>query len=122
MKIFNKIERLDEFDKDIKKLRRFRTLEEDLENFTNTGLKAYHKIGKDYKGISQIPGLRIKYPKICKATKFTCRSLKGRGVRSGIRVIYAYYEDIDKIEFIEIYYKGDKYTEDRERIKRHYGS
>lgn len=122
MTIFNKIECLDEFDKDMRKLRKFKTLEEDLEIFTNTGLKAYHKIGEDYKGIYHIPGLRIKYPKIYKATKFTCRSLKGRGVRSGIRVIYAYYEDIDKIEFIEIYYKGDKDIEDRERIKRHYGN
>lgn len=123
MKVFNKRKNLPEFDKDMKKLKKkYRTLEDDLEIFINSGLKAYHKIGKDNKGISPITGLRIKYPKIYKVTKFACRSLKTKGVRSGIRVIYAYYEDIDKIEFIEIYYKGDKDIEDRERIKRHYGS
>ncbi len=121
MKIFNKIEHLPEFNGDMKKLsKRYRTLEDDLTNFIEIGLKAYHKKGVDYKGIFQIPDLQIGYPKIYKATKFACRSLKGKGARSGIRVIYAYYEDIDKIEFIEIYYKGDKKTEDRDRIKRHY--
>jgi len=31
-------------------------------------------------------------------------------------VIYAYFEEADRIELIEIYYKGDKENEDRERI------
>ena len=43
-------------------------------------------------------------------------SLKGKGVNSGIRVIYAYFNEEDKIVFIEIYYKGDKENEDKERI------
>jgi len=53
--------------------------------------------------------------------KFACRSLKGRGVQSGIRIIYAYFQEKDKIELIEIYYKGDKESEDRQRIFRYYG-
>jgi len=52
--------------------------------------------------------------------KFACRSLKGRGVQSGIRIIYAYFEEKDKIELIEVYYKGDKVSENRQRILRHY--
>lgn len=36
------------------------------------------------------------------------------------RVIYAHFEKEDKIELIEIYYKGDKENEDRERILRYY--
>jgi hypothetical protein len=35
---------------------------------------------------------------------------------SGIRIIYAYYENEDVIEFIEIYFKGDKENEDKNRI------
>jgi len=53
--------------------------------------------------------------------KFTCRSLKGKGVQSGIRIIYAYFEEQDKIELVEIYYKGDKENEDRQRVMTHYG-
>ncbi len=52
--------------------------------------------------------------------KFTCKSLRGTGVKSGIRIIYAYYEEEDIIEFIEIFYKSDKENEDRDRIFRYY--
>ena len=47
-------------------------------------------------------------------------SLKGKGAHSGIRVIYAYFEEKDRVELIEIYYKGDKENEERERIERRY--
>ncbi|MBO8132191.1 MAG: hypothetical protein H0Z29_11920 [Candidatus Marinimicrobia bacterium] len=120
-KIFNEISYLPEFKKDAKKLRkRFQTIKSDLEIFVEKQLFLYHKLKIDNKGIFQISGLHINYPKIYKAKKFACRSLKGRGAKSGIRIIYAYYEDKDKIEFIEIYYKGDKENEDKERILRYY--
>ena len=120
-KIFHDIVNLPEFDKDLKKLlKRFRTLEEDLQIFIQTQLQAYHKLLIDNKGIVQISDLSIENPKIYKARKFACKSLKGKGAASGIRIIYAYYEAEDKIEFIEIYYKGDKDNEDRELIQRKY--
>jgi len=120
-KIFSNISQLPEFEKDIKKLiKRFKTLEDDLKIFIKVELNLYHKLKKDTKGIFQIPGLNIENPKIYKAKKFACRSLKGKGVRSGIRLIYAYFEEQDKIELIEIYYKADKENEDRKRILMHY--
>jgi hypothetical protein len=64
--------------------------------------------------------LGISYPEIYKARKFACRSLKGKGAASGIRIIYGYYSDEDVIEFIEMYYKGDKANEDRQRILQRY--
>ena len=120
-KIFREIVRLPEFKRDFKRLlKRYGTLAEDLKNFIKAGLNSYHKLEQDYKGIVPIPGLGIDYPKIYKARKFTCKSLMGKGVYSGIRVIYAYFEETDTIVLIEIYYKGDKKTEDRERILKHY--
>lgn len=121
MKIFLEISRLPEFEKDIRKLlKRFKTLEDDLEIFIKNELNLYHKLKIDNKGIFQIPGLQIESPNIYKAKKFACRSLKGKGVQSGIRVIYAYFEQEDRVELIEIYYKGDKEDEDRERILKYY--
>ena len=121
MKIFSEIDQLPEFEKDFKKLsKRFRTLEEDFKTFVNTQLNLFHKQGIDNKGVLPISGLGIPNPKIYKAKKFACRSLKGRGVDSGIRVIYAYWEEWDKLEFIEVYFKGDKEIEDRDRILGHY--
>lgn len=121
MKIFKEITSLPEFDRDFKKVqKKFKTLREDFEIFEKAELNLYHKLGIDNKGIFPISDLGINTPKIYKARKFACRSLKSRGVASGIRVIYAYFEDQDKIEFIEIYFKGHKKNEDRERILRHY--
>ncbi len=120
-KIFKDIVYLPEFEKDKKKLlKRFRTLEEDLETFTDVQLKLFHKLGMDNGAVEHISDLGITEPKIYKVKKFACKSLKGKGVQSGIRIIYSYSLNQDKIEFIEIYYKGDKENEDRERIKKLY--
>ena len=122
MKIFREISRLPEFEKDIRRLlKRFKTLEDDLKIFIEKELNLYHKLKIDNKGIFQISGLQTGSHKIYKAKKFACRSLKGKGVQSGIRVIYAYLEEKDKVELIEIYYKGEKENEDKERILRYCG-
>lgn len=118
-KLFKEISHVPEFEKDMKKLvRRFASLEEDLQTFIRVAMNLLHKQNIDNRAILQIPELSIHSPKIYKAKKFACKALKGKGVHSGIRVIYAYHEEEDRIEFIEIYYKGDKENEDRERIVR----
>ncbi|MBM3284290.1 MAG: hypothetical protein FJY81_00275 [Candidatus Aminicenantes bacterium] len=121
-KPFKEIVRLPDFDRDMKNLvKRFQSLEDDLKNFVKTELVLFHKLGIDNKGVALMTGLGFQSPKLYKGRKFACRALKGKGARSGIRVIYAYYMELDKIELIEIYYKGDKENEDRERILRRYG-
>jgi hypothetical protein len=121
-KIFIDIRKLTEFEKDLKKLaRKFRTLDEDLKTFIANQLKLTHKLNIDNKGVVRMSDLGIEYPKIYKARKFPCRALKGKGAASGLRIIYAYYENEDVIEFVEIYYKGEKENENRERILRYYG-
>jgi len=120
--IFNDIRKLAEFEKDFKKLaKKFLTLEDDLNAFISNQLNLTHKKNIDNKGVVRISDLGIEHPKIYKARKFACKALKGKGAASGIRVIYAYYEQDDTIEFVEVYYKGVKESEDRERIMRHYG-
>ncbi|MEK7069695.1 MAG: hypothetical protein AAB962_01405, partial [Patescibacteria group bacterium] len=54
--------------------------------------------------------------KFFKVKKFQCKSLKGRGAKSGIRVIYAYLPTDQKIVFLEIYFKTDQENEKEERI------
>ena len=120
-KLFNEIRRLKDFEKDFRKLlKKFKTLEGDLETFINTQLKLYHKQKVDNSGVVRISNLAIDKPKIFKARKFACKSLKGTGGRSRIRIIYAYYEEENIVEFIEIFFKGDKENEDRDRILGYY--
>jgi len=121
VKKFTEIKRLPEFEKELKKLlKRFQSLEEDLQVFTDKQLVLFHKLGVDNGGIVQIAGLKIEEPKVFKARKFACKSLKGKGVQSGVRIIYAYFSTTDVIELVEIYYKGDKENEDKLRIKEKY--
>ena len=122
MTTFAKISRRPEFDRDLKQLlKRYRSLEDDLTVFINTQLVLLHRQKIDNRGIVLINNLGIEEPKIFKAVKFACKSIHGRGAASGIRLTYAYFEEADHIEFIQIYFKADDENEDRERIKNIYG-
>lgn len=119
---FREVVFMREFERDLKKLaKRYRTLEADLETFVDTQLFALHKLKLDNKGVYEIDDLGSLTAKVYKARKFACRTLKGKGVRTGIRVIYAYLEAEDRIELVEIYVKASKESEDRARIKKYYG-
>ena len=53
---------------------------------------------------------------IIKVKKIACKALKGRGVNSGLRLIYAHFPKEQKIIFIELYHKNEKENEDKSRI------
>ncbi len=106
-----------EFKRDLKKLlKRFRSLNYDIEV-----LKTYlEEFPEGFKPIIfPISNLGIGH-KIFKVKKFHCRSLKGKGANSGIRIIYSYLESERKIEFIEIYHKSNKKNHNKERILNSY--
>jgi mRNA-degrading endonuclease RelE of RelBE toxin-antitoxin system len=116
---FNDIERTAEFKRDLKKLlKRYRTLEEDIDTLINASLYAFHKLAIDTGGIVRLQRLGFEEPAVYKVKKFACRSLKGKGSQSGMRLIYSYLSESDTVVLIELYYKGDKSNEDRSRIKR----
>jgi len=52
-----------------------------------------------------------------KVKKFACRSMPGKGVQSGIRIIFIYEKSKQLVTFVEMYYKGDKPEEDHGRLK-----
>jgi hypothetical protein len=57
---------------------------------------------------------------IIKVKKIACKALKGKGVNSGLRLVYAYFPEKNKITFIELYHKIDKENEDKKRIKENF--
>lgn len=57
---------------------------------------------------------------VIKVKKIACKSLKGKGVNSGLRLVYAYFKEEERIIFIEIYHKNDKENEDRVRILEYF--
>jgi len=104
---------LPEFRRDLRKLlKKYRTLESDLEDL--------RKDLNDEPDASppfsfRIDGLGIKTC-VIKIKKIASDSFKGRGVNSGFRLIYAYFQEEQKIIFVELYHKNDKENEDRQRI------
>ena len=106
------------FEKDLKKLlKKFRTLDDDIENVKKSAIELYHLKNIDNNSIEPIPNFCTEELKICKVKKFACKALKGRGVQSGIRIIYAYFVTTNTVDFIEMYFKGEAENEDKEKIK-----
>jgi len=104
---------LPEFDKDLKLLlKRYRTLKEDLSEI-KTILKKKPDERPPFSFRIADLGLETC---IIKVKKIACKALKGRGVNSGLRLVYAWFEKEQKIIFVELYHKNDKENEDRERI------
>jgi mRNA-degrading endonuclease RelE of RelBE toxin-antitoxin system len=104
---------LPEFDKDLKQLlKRYRTLNDDLEE-----VKAILKKKPDERPpfSFRIEGLGLETC-VIKVKKIACKALKGSGVNSGLRLIYAFFKDKQKITFIELYHKNEKEMENRQRI------
>ena len=108
------------FEKDLKRLlKKFRTLEDDIEVAKKNAIELFHLMKIDNNSVELLPSFCSDELKICKIKKFACRALKGRGVQSGIRVIYAYYVLTNTVDFIEMYFKGESKNEDKERIKQY---
>ncbi len=107
-----KFQRHDRFEKQIKKLiRKYRSLEEDLEIVKKYAIEAFHIENKDNEAVELVPKFDRKTVQIYKIKKFACKALKGKGVRSGIRVIYAFYPEKFEAEFLEIYFKEKHNTD-----------
>lgn len=101
-----KYDRHDRFKKQLKKLiTKYRSLEEDLEIVQKYAIEAFHSEGINNESVWLVPKLDKKTIQIYKVKKFACKALKGKGVKSGIRVVYAFYPDQLKVEFLEIYFK-----------------
>jgi hypothetical protein len=104
---------LDEFKKDLRNLlKKYRTLNDDLDVVKKVLLvspdeRPPFSFRIDHLGIETC---------IIKIKKIACKALKGRGVNSGLRLIYAYFQKEQKITFIELYHKNIKENEDKQRI------
>ncbi len=101
------------FKRDFKNLlKKYKTLEDDIEIVK----KVLEILPDDRPPFSfRIDNLGIDRC-VIKVKEIACKSLKGKGVNSGLRLVYAYFKEEKKIVFVEIYHKNDKENEDRDRI------
>ncbi len=105
----------DEFKKEFKKLsKKYRTLVDDLEvvkkairvNPTGDGTKHWNILRHDGE------------TKYAMKMRMMCRAVRG----SQFRLIYLYESELVTVLFIEMYFKGMKEREDKERIDRYFNN
>lgn len=119
---------LDEYTKDLKKIsKRYKSLVADID-IVKKVLKVSPVARPPFSFAVNNLGITSC---IIKVKKIACRSLKGKGVNTGLRLIYAHFDSEqtdegedpkkeERIVFIEIYHKSDKENENRERILKHF--
>jgi mRNA-degrading endonuclease RelE of RelBE toxin-antitoxin system len=114
-----KFEAVPEFKKELKKLsKKYKLLNEDFEKIRTVLTK---KLPNHTPGTFEISdlGANVKTP-IYKVKHFRSRDFRGKGCRSGFRIIYAHMQNSEKIIFIEIYHKNNKTNHDEKRIKEYF--
>ena len=108
-----KIVRLPEFEKDLKSLsKKYKSINDDIcvvEKVISVDPHARPPFS------FQIDGLGLETC-VIKVRKIACKSLKGRGAMSGLRLIYAHFEIENKVVFIELYHKNAQSIENKDRI------
>ncbi len=95
------------FEKEFKRLhKRYRSLAKDLTTFESVIVSYPTGLGANFTILH-----RDERVVIVKA-RLACAALRERS----LRIIYAYHDDVVEFVYIELYFKGDKANEDRERI------
>jgi len=103
----NRYDCLPIFEKEFKRLsKQYRTLKDDFDKFKKVLEMFPTGVGNNFVIIHS--GKTIKIVK----ARMACQALRDRS----LRIIYGYKESNASIDFIEIYFKGDKENEDRGRI------
>ncbi len=114
-----KFEAAPEFRKELNSsIKKYRHLEEDFGRF-----KKALEINQpqEMRGTFRISnlGINVKIP-IYKVKHFRSLDFKGKGSKSGFRIIYAHMNEEHKIIFIEFYHKNNKMNHDVKRIKKYF--
>jgi mRNA-degrading endonuclease RelE of RelBE toxin-antitoxin system len=101
---------LPEFEKELKKLsKKYPSLISDIEDIKPVLLECPTGIGKNFTIIKIVEDIKIIKVRI------HCESLRSRE----IRLIYSYCSNKFEFMYLEVYFKGDRVNEDKERIKEY---
>jgi hypothetical protein len=108
------------FEADMKRLlKNFKTLEEDLETFIAVSVKllSARECSPEALGVFPISREGVGGKGFYIVKKYACRSLKGKGAQSGIRIVLRWQPAENKVVLVEMFNKNEKEVEDLERIR-----
>ena len=108
-----KFECCEEFEKDVKKyLKKYRTIKDDVKYFEELLIGVFREIKNVREIVSKHVNILYEegYIFVIKE-RFIVKCLSNKG--KAFRIIYIYNQNINKVIFVEMYYKGDKENEDK---------
>jgi hypothetical protein len=113
-----------EFDGDLKHLKkRYPSLDDDLAVLTkalHVWLRVLGKAGQSYDdGYVIMNNYGANDCHLYKVKHMACASIPGKGSRTGLRVICAYWPESDTLEFIQLYFKADNDLENQSRVRNY---
>ena len=108
--------RVDEFEKDIHKLRKYNSIEEDVQTFIQALKGYFHNLNHPTFHAKILTDFSGKYCHVYKATKVRCKYLRST---KDLRIVYTYDSNKNVIILIAIYAKNKQENHDVKRIKRY---
>ena len=122
--MFSSILCLPEFEGDLKYFKkRYPSLDEDLAVLAKAlyvWLRVLGKAGQSYDdGYVIMSNYGANGCHLYKVKHMACAAIPGKGSRTGLRVICAYWPECDTMEFIQLYFKADSELEDQKRIRNY---
>jgi mRNA-degrading endonuclease RelE of RelBE toxin-antitoxin system len=109
------------FERDLKRLmKKYPSLLEDLATFQRALLLAHGNPDLQPEAMGffplSMPGLEAE--DCFTAKRFACKSLRGSGSQSGIRVVYRIDRECIRLLYIEIFHKNEKPVPDYDRLRK----
>lgn len=92
-------------------------MDSDIVTLKKTVIELRHVHGVDNHSSFRIERLGSDLLEVYKVKKFACKSLPGRGAKTGLRLIYVYLPAKDEAILLQLYFKADDEDEDQPRIK-----
>lgn len=110
------VNRVDEFEKDIHKLRKYNSIEEDVETFIKALLGYFPDLTHPTFHIKKLTDFGEGFHFVYKARKVRCKYLKSM---TDLRIVYTYDPYKNEIVMIAIYAKNKQENHDINRIKKY---
>jgi hypothetical protein len=111
-----KVIRVDEFEKDIHKLRKYNSIEEDVDTFIKALLGYFPELEHPTFHAKKLTDFGEGFHFVYKAKKVRCKYLRSM---TDLRVVYTYDKYKNEIIMISIYAKNKQENHDVDRIKKY---
>lgn len=100
-----------------KLVKKYKSLPDDLQTVKEAAIELFHIYHIDNRSVFQIQDVGSESFVCYIVKKIACKAMKGKGVKSGLRLTYVYDVENSLVYLVEIYHKADQSVEDKDLLK-----